>query len=207
MKKLLICCLLTGLLSGSAQAQNKQIKVLLEQIAALHVYIDYAQQGYSTVKKGLDVIGDFKRGEFNLHTDYFNSLRKVNPAIKSYVRVAETITLQAKILERYRRTFDLMQQDDDLFHGDELDYIQRVYERLLKNCEGTLDELEAIITDGQLEMKDDERIERIDMLHANMMDNYTFCESFSANAKVFAVSRMKEQNDVQNGRILHGTNN
>ncbi|KGO85882.1 hypothetical protein Q765_13685 [Flavobacterium rivuli WB 3.3-2 = DSM 21788] len=206
MKKLLIYCLLTGLLSGSLQAQNKQAKVLLEQIAALHIYIGYVQDGYSTVKNGLDVIGDFKRGELNLHAGYFSSLRMVNPAVKEYIKVAEIIALQAKILQSSNNTRNLLQQDADLFNGNELAYVGKVYDKLLEDCERILNDLEPVVTDGQLEMKDDERMERIDMLHANMTDNYIFCKRFGNSTKVLAVSRIKEEMDIQNARALRGIN-
>jgi len=187
-------------------AQNKSIKVLMQQIAALHVYIDYAKEGYSTVKKGLNVISDFKKGELNLHTDYFNSLRTVNPAVKNYVRVAEIIALQSKILQRYNNTWTVIISDSSLFNTDELDYIQRAFDRLLNDCEQILGELESVLTDGELEMKDDERIERIEMLYTNMMDNFTFCEVFGSEAKVLAMSRINEQIDVRTSRSLRGIN-
>jgi len=205
-KQLLLCCLLTGLLSDSLQAQNKQVKVLLEQIAALHIYIGYVQDGYSTVKNGLDVICDFKRGELNLHAGYFSSLRMVNPAVKEYIKVAEIIALRAKILQSSNNTRNLLQQDGDFFNGNELAYVGKVYDKLLEDCERILNDLEAVVTDGQLEMKDDERMERIDMLHANMTDNYIFCKHFGNSTKVLAVSRIKEKMDVQNARALRGIN-
>lgn len=89
MKKIFLVVLFNALITGNLQAQAKQQRMLLEQIAALKVYIGYAQKGYSAVKKGLNTIGDFKRGEFNLHTDYLNSLKVVNPKIKKYARVTE----------------------------------------------------------------------------------------------------------------------
>lgn len=205
MKKLLMT-LLMAVLSGSMGAQNKTIKVLMEQVAALHVYIDYAQKGYTTVKKGLNTIGDFKRGEFNLHTSYFISLGVVNPAVKNYAKVAEILSVQAGILQNYNDTRQALAQQGDLFYGDELAYIEHAFGRLLADCEDTLAELEAVVTDGQLEMKDDERLERIDKLYARMTDNYTFCQSFSGGAKLLAASRKKEEKDVQTGRALHGIN-
>jgi uncharacterized coiled-coil protein SlyX len=205
MKKILYA-LLMALVCSNLSAQNKTIKVLMEQIAALHVYIDYAQKGYTTVKKGLNAIGDFKRGEFNLHSDYFISLGIVNPAVKNYARVAEILSLQAGILQDYNDTRQALQEKGDLFYGDELAYAERAFGRLLADCEDTLAELEAVVTDGQLEMKDDERLQRIDGLYTRMMDNYTFCHSFSGTAKLLAASREKEENDLRNGRALHGIN-
>lgn len=196
MKKLLLLLLFTILVTGSIHAQQKQRKVLLQQIAALKVYIDAAQKGYSIAKKGLNTIGDLKRGEFKLHTDYLNSLKKVNPKIKSYSRVAEIVGLQLKIMKSYRRTYTDFKQGD-LFHGSELEYINRVFGRLMDNCNDTLDELMTVTTDGQLEMKDDERMERIDRLYYAMMDNYSFIQSFNKQAKLLHLLRVKENREVQ----------
>ena len=130
----------------------------------------------------------------------------VNPAIKEYIKVAEIIALQAKILQSFNNTRNLLHQDGDFFNGNELAYVGKVYDKLLEDCERILNDLEAVVTDGQLEMKDDERMERIDMLHANMTDNYIFCKHFGNSTKVLAVSRSKEKMDVQNGRALRGIN-
>jgi hypothetical protein len=206
MKKTVLLLLLGGLLAGNMQAQAKQREELLKQIAAFKVYIGYAQKGYSIAKKGLNTIGDFKRGEFNLHIDYFNSLNNINPKIKNYTRVAQIISLQVRILERYSRTMRQVNQND-LFHGDEVAYIKRVMERLIKNCDTTLDELTMVLTEGKLEMKDDERLERIDMLYQNMLESYSFCEGFSNQTRMMSVSRSTNSKDVKTSRALQGLNN
>lgn len=196
MKKLLLLVLFTVLVMSNMNAQAKQRKVLLQQIAALKVYIDAAQKGYSIAKKGLNTIGDVKRADLKLHTDYLNSLKKVNPKIKNYTRVVEIIGLQLKIMKSYRRVYTDF-TEGDLFHGSELDYIKRVFGRLMDNCNDTLDELITVTTDGQLEMKDDERMERIDSLYYSMMDNYSFIQSFNKQAKLLHLSRVKESKEVQ----------
>lgn len=203
MKKLLLLLLFTVLVTSSINAQAKQRKVLLQQIAALKVYIDAAQKGYSIAKKGLNTIGDLKRGEFNLHTDYLSSLKKVNPKIKNYTRVAEIIGLQLKIMKSCHRSYQDL-NDGDLFHGSELDYIKRVFGRLMDNCNDTLDELITVTTDGELEMKDDERMERIDRLYYTMMDNYSFFQSFNNQAKLLHLSKVKENKEAQTTNKLYG---
>jgi hypothetical protein len=206
MRKTVSFLLIAGFLNANSYAQAKQTQVLLKQIVALQIYIGYAQKGYSIAKKGLNVIGDFKRGEFNLHTDYFNSLKTVNPKIKKYTRVAEIISLQVKIMKSYSSIFSQVQKDD-LFHGDEVAYLKRVFERLIDNCDSILEELLAIITDNQLEMKDDERMSRIDVLYQNMEDNRTFCESLSNQTRLLSLSRVKDRNDVKTSHALQGLNN
>jgi len=213
MKAFLVTCIAVMTL-GAAHGQTfaewfkqdkTQKKYLLQQIAALKVYIEYAQKGYTIAKEGLTTIGDITDGEFNLHGVFFNSLRVVNPQIKNYARVADIIALQVKIVQDYNNSYDWL-SGSDAFHGDELDYIQRAYGRLLDNCEAVMDELIAVTTDGQLEMKDDERMARIDALYAQMQDNWTFCKSFGNQSKILAMARLREKNDAITGRALHGIN-
>jgi hypothetical protein len=215
MKKILLFLLLFASAAGSLQAQTfaewfrqkkTQEKYLLQQIAALQVYIRYAQNGYKIAKEGLTTIGSFTRGEFNLHTDYINSLKSVNPEIKHYAKVADIIALQVKIVQNYNRTYTQL-NSSNTFSDNELAYISRVFSKLLDDCAKTLDELITITTDGKLEMKDDERLQRIDKLYLDMQDNFTFSQSFSNDAKVLAASRLKEKTDVQTSRALQGIKN
>jgi uncharacterized membrane protein YobD (UPF0266 family) len=77
--KRLFTLVLFALLSSGVKAQTfaewfrqgaTQKKYLLQQIAALQVYIGYMQQGYSIAKQGLNTISDVNNGEYNLHKDY-----------------------------------------------------------------------------------------------------------------------------------------
>jgi hypothetical protein len=205
MKKIVLLLLLMGLSNGNILAQEKQREELLKQIAAFKVYIEYAQKGYSIAKKGLNTISDFKRGELDLHVDYFNSLNLINPQIKNYAKVAQIIALQVKILNSCNRTIRQINQND-LFHGNEVAYIKRVLERLITDCDTAVDELIAVLTQGKLEMKDDERLERIDKLYQNMQENYSFCEDFSNQTRMMSFSRSAESKDVKTSRALQGVN-
>lgn len=203
MKKLFVLLWAVLLTQQGIHAQAKQRKELLLQIAALQVYIDYAKKGYSTVSKGLNFIGDAKRGELNLHGDYFVSLLKINPKVRNYYKAAEILSMQFKIMNLYKKTCaDL--KAGDLFHGSELDYIERSFERLLQNCGNTLDELLAVTTDSKLELKDDQRIQRIDELHKTMLEDYNFCISFSRDAKLLRLSKAADQKDAKNIDALYG---
>lgn len=214
MKKIFFVLLLLLAAGTSLQAQtfsewfkqNKtQKKYLLQQIAALKVYIEYTEKGYKIARQGLTTIGQVTGGEFNLHGVFFNSLRMVNPEIKRYVRVADIIALEIKIAQDYHNTFGQLLGSNS-FSGDELDYIDQAFGRLLADCEGILDELIAIISDSQLEMKDNERMARIDKLYAEMQDNWLFCKTFSNEAKVMELAIIRERNDTATGRALHGIN-
>ncbi len=183
-----------------------QKKYLLQQIAGLQVYIGYVQKGYSIAKQGLNTISDIKHGEFNLHKDYFSSLKEVNPKIKNYSKVADIILLQMNIVKVYKEAAKQIKQSKS-FSANEITYINSVFESLLDDCTKTIDELITVTTSGQLEMKDDERLKRIDRLYNDMQTNYVFVQSFSDGAELLAASRTREQNDIQLSRIINGIKN
>ncbi|MEO6869990.1 MAG: hypothetical protein ABI784_03725 [Ginsengibacter sp.] len=183
-----------------------QKKYLLQQIAALQVYTGYVQKGYSIAKRGLNTISDIKNGEFNLHKNYFNSLKVVNPKIRNYSKVAAIILLQVDITKVYAVTIKEVKQSK-LFSPAEITYVYSVFDKLLDDCIKNVDELITLTTDGELEMKDDERLDRIEELYYDMQGYYEFVQSFSGEAKLFAGLRIKEQNDIRSSRIINDIKN
>jgi len=204
--------LLLAFASGACYAQTSeewfnqretQKKYLIKQIAAFKVYLGYVQKGYSIAQKGLTTISNIKKGDFDLHRDFFNSLKSVNPNISGYAKVAAIIALQVRIVEIYKDCYRQVQVSKS-FNAEEVNYIFYVFTNLLDDCTTILAELTRVILPNNLEMKDDERIEQIDALYSTMQENYTFAQSFGTEAKLLIIQRMKEKRDVQTSRILNG---
>jgi hypothetical protein len=180
-----------------------QRKYLVQQIAALQVYIGYVSQGYSIAKKGLNTIQDIKHGDWNMHSTYFTSLVTVNPKIKRYAKVADIIALQINIAKQTAKTIKNCQNSGQLT-SSELAYLQRVFSTLLDDCAKSLDNLFNLITNGQLSMKDDERIAAIDKLYVDMADKQVFVRSFSNAAAGLCVRRDSDLKDVNISKKLNG---
>jgi len=172
-----------------------QKKYLLQQIAALQVYIGYVSKGYSIAKKGLNTIQDIKQGDLNLHSNYFTSLVTVNPKVKRYTKVADIISLQIDIARQANKTIKDCKNSHQLTTA-ELEYLQKVFNTLLDDCAKCLDALFNIITNGQLSMKDDERIAAIDKLYDDMADKQIFIRSFSNSSKGLCAQRENDKNNI-----------
>ena len=183
--------------------KKTQEKYLTQQIAALQVYIGYAKKGYRIARESLTAISDFRNGEFDLHKGYFSSLKNVNPSVKHYSKVAGIVALQMEIIRGYHKAYRQITQYN-AFTGNELSYIRQAFGRLLDDCADVIDDLITLITSGELEMKDDERLKRIDILYGAMQDNYSFLRYFGNQTLLMAVSRLKEENDVNVIRSLNG---
>lgn len=180
-----------------------QRKYLIQQIAALQMYIGYISKGYSIAKKGLNTIQDIKNGNFNLHSIYFTSLVTVNPQIKRYTKVANFITLQISITKQAARTIKNC-KNSQLLTLSESVYLQKVFNSLLDDCTKCLDALFNIITNNQLSMKDDERIAAIDKLYFDMVDKQVFTRSFCNAAEGLCIQRNNEQRDLITSKKLNG---
>lgn len=182
-------------LSMCSYAQNNQIKLYVQQIAANKVYLEYLQKGYSIVKNGLNTIGNIKDGHFSLDKDFFSQLENINPKVRHYAKVADIIALNVQVIKRYKKALTEAKATDR-FNDRELDYMTRVFNSLIDNCASLTGELTVLLTQSEWKMNDDERIKRIDGLHAAMRDNYAFVNHFACELQIMAMQKGKELNDA-----------
>lgn len=183
--------------------KSTQKKYLLQQIAALQVYIDYAAKGYEIAGKGINTVRHIKNGDFNLHRDFFNSLKDVNPTVEKGAKVADIIACQGRILKIIRQAL-LNAKSSERFTGDEIAYCKKVSDFLMSDCAATIDFLIQTVTSGDWQMKDDERLKRIDELYADMQNKYAFASSFRDELKLLSAQRLREQTEVALSKSING---
>lgn len=182
--------------------KKTQRKYLLQQIAALKVYLEYLKKGYEIVDKGLTTIGDIKNGTFNLDKDYLNSLKQVSSVVKNSPKVKEVLVYQHSITSDFRKFLDDCRKDANLT-SDEVHYIEDVYQNMLKECDASIDELTVITMAGEAEMKDDERLLRLDKVHDDMQDKYAFIQDFISSTRLLSLERAKEKNQIKGSKNLY----
>jgi hypothetical protein len=210
-KGFLMCCLGLLLLTATATkaqsfdewfAQGKtQIKYLTQQIAALNACESGIRQGYNMAKSELGAIGNFKNGEFGLHQDYYNSLSQVNPQVKNNTDIATIQAEQQSIISQFNAINGLTG-----LSATEQTYVQSVGQNVIAELGKDLDELQTVLTPGQLAMSDDERIKRINKVTASIKDKYVFTCSFCVRVRVLAVQRNNDGNSNGALQKLYGIN-
>lgn len=205
-----VCVLFTGLCRAQTfqewfNQKKTQIKYMLEQIAAFQMYAGYVEKGYDIASDGLGMIRDLKKGDFNLHSEHFSSLKQVSPVIKKYGRVADIIAMQAYILKASGAALKTA-RSSHMLTGDEMAYLEKVHQNLLDESATDTGQLMQLVTDQRLEMTDDERMTRIDALYNTIRDKYMFLRSFSGGVSVLMLQRTKEQEEVNASRKIHGIN-
>lgn len=183
--------------------KKTQKKYLIEQVAAMQIYLDYARKGYGIVKDGTALIADIKNGDFNLSKQFFNSLKEVNPAIRNSGLLKEMRSIVANMLRNQATVLKLINKDE-VFSRRETVEVKELYGGLADSAVKDLDELMLLLENGKLELSDDERMARVGKLHQRMKQRYGFQLQTSGKINALAESRMRERKDVQVLKQFHG---
>lgn len=204
---LIFSAILFRAISSNAQTYEEffrqkttQKKYLIEQLVALKVYSGYLKKGYDIASNGLNTIKDFSNGEFGLHKTFVSSLKAVSPAIRKNGKVADIIILQLEISQSFRSI-----KTDDFLGETILAYVNDVQVNVMKECEKDLDELLLVITSGKVEMKDDERLKRLDNVYQNMRDKSAFVQYFINQLNIIGHQKKHEEQSIHDLKKLYGT--
>lgn len=185
------------------QQKKTQRKYLIQQIVAFQTYLGYLKQGYDIAQKGISTVQHIKNGEWNLHRDYFGSLKTVNPSIIKLRKVAELSAMLVKTVKQTKSLISYTQITND-FNTDELKYVERTGEKIISECLETINELMTVITSGEVEMKDDERIRRIEKIYAQTQEQYVFQQSFGNSVTMLSKQRLRERLEIEASIHLNG---
>lgn len=180
--------------------KETQIKYLVEQIGALKAYGEIINKGYDIAHNGLTNVFGSKERDYQQHSNYFLSLLKVKADIRNYSKIADIFKMESDV----ERQFHMMGFSTDYLSSREKNYINAVFTNLIQECIDLSDQLNMILNDGQLQLKDDERIQRIDKIYLEMQDRYEFSQLFSNEIKFLVIHRVKEERELNRLSWLHG---
>jgi len=185
--------------------EAKQLLLDVEKLAQLKNILTDLKKGYEIVSGGYTAIKNISEGNFNLHNVFLNSLLEVSPTVKKYKRIADIVSTQLRIVSGYKTVLRQLKASGK-FTIDEMGYIQHVYSNLLNQSLKNLDALVVIVTANKMRMSDDERMSAIDAVWKEADNEYNFLQHFNNQAKVLALQRAKEQNDISTMNQLYNVN-
>ena len=203
MKKILLIILLKSNSCFGQSQEAKQLLLNVEKLAQLKLMLSHMKTGYQILEKGYTSIKNISQGNFNLHRDFLKGLLQVSPAVKKYSKIADIIRFQLKLVKEAKDALAEFRGSKQ-FTVTEIGYLGNVYANLLKESLKMLDELAMVVTAGKLRMSDDERLQAIDRIHAEVMEQYTFLNEFNNGTAILSLQREKEQMDIDLMRKIHG---
>ncbi|MGN8035632.1 hypothetical protein ACTJJ0_11145 [Chitinophaga sp. 22321] len=182
--------------------KSTQKKYLAVQIAALQTYIGYLKKGYNVVNGGLTTIGKIKNGDLNLHSEFFSSLKKVNPRIKGNVQTLQLIADQIEIIKYCKRSYQQIAAINSL-STENLSIVQNTYSGFIAGISDDTDMLTTVLTDGNFEMSDDQRMQKIAQLFDQLIHRKEAIQSYTTEIISHAQQSRHALNDLLITRKLH----
>lgn len=179
--------------------KKTQKKYLIKQIAGLKIYLEYLKEGYRIVDKGLSTIGQIRTGTHDMDNAYVVSLRQINPVVGNSPKINEVLEYNRLILQRMRALATICNADDN-FSASEVSYICSVRDKMIGLCMSSIDELSILTTASAAQMRDDERLNRLDKVHLDMQEHYAFAQDFAQSTRLLSRQRAKEKSSIRISR-------
>ena len=183
--------------------KKTQTKYSLLQIAKLQIYLNYVKSGYQVAKGGLTLIGDIKDGDFKLHDLYFTDLRRVKSTVRNYSKVSQIQTLQRQILADCEKQRQYWNSPSSYFTNDERILLQKRQDKLLTALSDDISALDDVLTNGNLELTDDERLRRIDEIYVWVSDKKKWTQSQGKQYLLLNTQRRNSLHDFDVLKRLH----
>ncbi|MFX1707243.1 conjugal transfer protein TraI [Chitinophaga sp. CC14] len=154
-------------------------------------------------KLKLEEISDWTEKQRSLYKNYFEELNKVKNIITYYKRIKELGEKQLQLVNEYKRAWKLIRQDKH-FSAEEINYIARVYQGILDETLGNVDQLSMVVNSFSTTMSDAKRLEIIGAAADQVDQNYSALKRFNGENYLLSLSRSKSELEARQLKIMYG---
>jgi hypothetical protein len=137
------------------------------------------------------------------YASYFDELWRIKAALTYYQRVKDIIEKQLQLVKEYKIAWALFKQDKN-FTGDELEYMQKVYNGMMDESIKNLDQLSLVINAFVTQMSDAQRMEVINEVDNKLDENLGDLRAFNKQNKVTSLQRAAEKGEIEIVKKLYG---
>ncbi|MEO3404990.1 hypothetical protein AAFN85_13875 [Mucilaginibacter sp. CAU 1740] len=202
-----------GMTAGRANAQSyslgdlfgqqgKKEKLMAAQVGGIYTYVSALKSGYNIMHNGLNLADELKGATFGLHTGYFNSLQQVT-VVQQNPKGKAVTDLYKELSNRLNSEIS-WQKKNELLKPAELAYLEKVAKNLIKLAGQDMAELNDVLTQGKLQLTDQQRLDRLDKIYAGMKDKAAFAASFAAKTHSLSQNRQRAKAENEQIRKLYG---
>ena len=183
----------------------RAIDLRIQRLQNETIWLQNAQKEVENVlsKLRLDEISDWVERQRTLYRNYFDELARVKSVIASYHRIRDIIEQQRRLVQEYKRAYDLFRRDDH-FTTDEIAYMGRVYTGMLEKSGQHLEQLFTVVASFATTMTDAERLTIINQTGDQLSSVYHDLKTFNRQNMVLSLQRAKDQRDIALIKALYG---
>jgi len=202
-----IILLLLSLSATIARSQSildltQQLELDKEKLASLKSTLEDMQKGYATLKDGYTHIRNIARDNFSMHQLFLDALWLVSPAVSRDPRIQNILDIEYRIIAEYKTAVSRWGHNP-IFTSQEIGYIGTVWSDLLNKSQQAVEELTLVLSDGQLQMSDAQRLQAIDRIDTDIRNYYAGLQRLDNSLAIQEARRQKENNDINALKLLY----
>jgi hypothetical protein len=173
---------------GIFEQGAEELKEYGQQIAALELLLTGQRKGYHIIESGLSSIGSITGGEFTLHQNYYAGLGAVNPAIALTPKSTGFLSIESQTLNALTAALNRWRQSQYLTSTD-LAYVTRVSSFIASTATLRLSTFNALTSNNNLTMTDDQRVGIISQLYIQIQSLYVYLQTFIDSVDFLILNR------------------
>lgn len=194
-----------GVVTGLVKRVIKAIDLEVQRLQNNTIALQNAQKVLENTESELHLkeIASWVQKQKDLYQNYFNELWEVKTVITGYHRIKKISEKQVALVNAYKRTWNLLQQDKH-FTPEELSYMGGVYSGILNQTLEDANGLLNIVTAFTTQMDDAARMKIIDDVGNKVYENYSDLQRFNTENEMLSLQRSRDENDAAVVKWMYG---
>lgn len=186
----------------------KAVDLMIQRLQNKTIWLQNAQKVLENKLNELKLteIAEWTEKHRKLYQDYYDELWQVKNTIAMYQRVRQVMDKQVRIVDEYRRCWDIVQNDEH-FTDDEREYMAKVYSGIMDESVKNLDQILIVINSFKTQMSDGKRLEIIEQAASEIDQNYFDLKQFNTQNMFLSINRAKDANEIDVVKKLYGLPN
>ena len=182
----------------------KAVDLMVQRLQNKTIWLQNAQKVLENKLNELKLteIAEWTEKHRQLYKEYYDDLWKVRNTIASYQRVKQILERQVRLVDEYKRVWNIIKQDDH-FTKDELEYMYRVYTGIMNESVRNLDQILVVVNSFKTQMSDAKRLEIINKCGEEIDRNYYDLKEFNNQNIQLSINRAKDAHEIETVKQLY----
>ena len=182
----------------------KAVDLMVQRLQNKTIWLQNAQKVLENKLNELKLteIAEWTEKHRQLYKEYYDDLWKVRNTIASYQRVKQILEHQVRLVDEYKRVWNIIKQDDH-FTKDELEYMYRIYTGIMNESVRNLDQILVVVNSFKTQMSDAKRLEIINKCGEEIDRNYYDLKEFNNQNIQLSINRAKDAHEIETVKQLY----
>lgn len=193
------------IVAATAKKVIKAIDLKIQRQQNKVIWLQNTQKTIENImsKLKLKEIGNWVEKQKNIYAEYFDELQKVKTLISYYQQIRDITGKQAKLVQEYKRAWGML-KSDVRFTPDEINFMGRVYDGILKETLDNIDQLFLVVNSFTTKMSDASRMKIIDEVDNKVDENLIDLRRFNNENKLLSLQRAKTESEIRMVKEMYG---